>query len=101
MVNQQVQIGDLKALLQDIKLGEQVANTDSILRPFMSKFKKIGSFFQGKYVAEDDTWKITNYVVELDRLKNARAKQLGITKDRLVAELSPEDLMNLKEKLQT
>ena len=96
VVNQQVQIGDLKALLQDIKLGEQVANTDSILRPFMSKFKKIGSFFQGKYVAEDDTWKITNYVVELDRLKNARAKQLGITKDRLVAELGPEGLMNLK-----
>ena len=34
----------------------------------MSKLKKLGDFFQGKYVAEDDTWKITNYVVELDRL---------------------------------
>ena len=96
VVNQQVQIGDLKALLQDIKLGEQIANTDSILRPFMSKFKKLGNFLQGKYVAEDDVFKITNYVVELDRLKGARAKQLGITKDRLLAELSPEDLISLK-----
>jgi hypothetical protein len=45
VVNQQVQIGDLKALLQDIKLGEQISNTDSILRPFMAKFKKLGNFF--------------------------------------------------------
>jgi hypothetical protein len=95
VVNQQVQIGDLKALLQDIKLGEQISNTDSILRPFMSKFKKLGEAFQGKYVAEDDVWKITNYVVELDRLKVGRATQLGITKDRL--KLSPEDLLNLKK----
>ena len=41
----------------------------------MRKLKKLGSFFQGKYVAEDDTWKITNYVVELDRLKQAAIKQ--------------------------
>jgi hypothetical protein len=95
VVNQQVQIGDLKALLQDIKLGEQISNTDSILRPFMSKFKKLGEAFQGKYVAEDDVWKITNYVVELDRLKAGKARQLGITKDRL--KLSPEDLLNLKK----
>ncbi len=95
VVNQQVQIGDLKALLQDIKLGEQISNTDSILRPFMSKFKKLGQAFQGKYVAEDDVWKITNYVVELDRLKVGRAKQLGITKDQL--KLNPDDLINLKK----
>ena len=41
----------------------------------MTKLKKLGSFFQGKYVAEDDTWKITNYVVELDRLKQSAVKQ--------------------------
>jgi hypothetical protein len=41
----------------------------------MTKLKKLGSFFQGKYVAEDDTWKITNYVVELDRLKQSAIKQ--------------------------
>ena len=78
VVNSQVQIGDLKNLLRDLKFGEQASNTDAVLRPMLSKFKKILEGFQGKYVAEDDTWKITNYVVELDRLKRAATKQ-GIT----------------------
>ena len=73
VVNQQVQIGDLKNLLKDIKFGEQVSNTDSILRPMLSKLRKVGQFFQGKYVAEDDTWKITNYFVEKARRKKAYA----------------------------
>jgi len=74
VVNQQVQIGDLKNLLRDIKFGEQVSNTDSVLRPMLSKLRKLGQFFQGKYVAEDDTWKITNYFVEMARRKKAYAK---------------------------
>ena len=53
------------------------------------KLKKLGQFFQGKYVAEDDTWKITNYVVELDRLKQAAVKQ-GI-------ETTPEVIQGLKK----
>ena len=56
-----------------IKFGEQVSNTDSILRPMLSKLRKVGQFFQGKYVAEDDTWKITNYFVEMARRKKAYA----------------------------
>ena len=75
VVNSQVQIGDLKALLTDVKLGSQAANIDSIVSPFMKKMSKLKEFFQGKYVAEDDTFKITNYVVELDRLKKAAVKQ--------------------------
>ena len=74
VVNQQVQIGDLKALLQDMKFGEQVANLDGVLRPMLAKLKQVGRFFQGKYVAEDDTWKITNYFVEMARRKKAYAK---------------------------
>jgi hypothetical protein len=31
------------------------------------KIKKIPEYLQGKYVAEDDFWKITNYFVELER----------------------------------
>ena len=38
----------------------------------LTRLKKLGSFFQGKYVAEDDTWKITNYAAELDRLKKGK-----------------------------
>ena len=64
VVNSQVQIGDLKNLLRDIKFGEQIANADTILRPFMSKLRKIGEFAQGKYVAEDDTFKIASYLIE-------------------------------------
>ena len=88
VVNSQVQIGDLINLLRDVTANPGVVSTDSILKPFMSKLKKLGQFFQGKYVAEDDTWKITNYVVELDRLKQAAVKQ-GV-------ELTPEAIQGLK-----
>jgi len=89
VVNSQVQIGDLKNLLRDIKFGDQATVTDSILKPMMSKFKKLLEFAQGKYVAEDDAWKITNYVVELARLKRAAAKQ-GI-------KLTPEAIQGFKK----
>ena len=75
VVNSQVQIGDLVNMLRDASGCANIANADAILSPLMSKLKKVGKFFQGKYVAEDDTWKITNYVVELDRLKKAAVKQ--------------------------
>ena len=88
VVNSQVQIGDLINLLKDVTGNPGVVSTDSVLKPFMSKLKKLGQFFQGKYVAEDDTWKITNYVVELDRLKQAAVKQ-GV-------ELTPEAIQGLK-----
>jgi hypothetical protein len=41
----------------------------------MRRMRKIKEFAQGKYVAEDDTFKITNYVVELDRLKKSAVLQ--------------------------
>ena len=81
VVNSQVQIGDLKALLKDVKFGEQAANLDSILSPFMRRMTKLKDFFQGKYVAEDDTFKITNYVVELDRLKKQVAKGKAVNRN--------------------
>ena len=89
VVNSQVQIGDLVNLLKDATGNPGVVSTDAILKPFMTKLKKLGSFFQGKYVAEDDTWKITNYVVELDRLKQSAVKQ-GI-------ELSDDVVKGLKQ----
>ena len=89
VVNSQVQIGDLINLLRDATGNPGVVSTDAILRPFLTKLKKLGGFFQGKYVAEDDTWKITNYVVELDRIKKAAVKQ-GIIRN--VDEI-PEDIL--------
>ena len=96
VVNSQVQIGDLKNLLRDIKFGDQATVTDSILKPMMSKFKKLLEFAQGKYVQEDDTWKITNYVVELRRLKRAAAKRAGTNFDDFNRTLSADDLKALK-----
>ena len=96
VVNSQVQIGDLKNLLRDIKFGDQATVTDSILRPMMSKFKKVLEFAQGKYVAEDDTWKITNYLVDLRRLKRAAAKRAGKNFDDFNRTLSADDLKALK-----
>ena len=75
VVNSQVQIGDLKALLQDIRFGQQAANVDTVLNPMMAKLKKVGQFFQGKYVAEDDTFKIASYVMEKAKLKSRYAKR--------------------------
>ena len=89
VVNSQVQIGDLINLLKDATGNPGVVSTDAILNPMLAKLKKLGQFFQGKYVAEDDTWKITNYVVELDRIKNAAVKQ-GII--RSVDDI-PEDIL--------
>ena len=90
VVNSQVQIGDLVNLLKDATGNPGVVSTDAILRPFMTKLKKLGSFFQGKYVAEDDTWKITNYVVELDRLKQSAIKQGVELTDDVVRGLKQE-----------
>ena len=75
VVNSQVQIGDLKALLQDIRFGQQAANVDTVLNPMLAKLKKVGSFFQGKYVAEDDTFKIASYVMEKAKLKKRYIKR--------------------------
>ena len=74
IVNQQIQVGDLKGLFSAARFGEDVANTDAVLRPMMSRLKAIPKWLQGKYVAEDDFWKITNYFVETSRRKNAYAK---------------------------
>ena len=73
VVNSNVRMGDLRALLRDVKFGEGLS-TDNMLKPMMSKLGKISQKFQDFYVAEDDFWKITNYAVEMDRLGKAYAK---------------------------
>ena len=75
VTNSQVQLGDLISLLKDTNAGETMMGLDNILGRMFKKFKKGGEFLQGKYMAEDDTFKITNYVVELDRLKKSAVLQ--------------------------
>tara|TARA_R100001163_G_scaffold55261_1_gene42688 strand:+ start:381 stop:4316 length:3936 start_codon:yes stop_codon:yes gene_type:complete len=87
VVNSQVQIGDLRSLLSDINFGDKITDLDAVVNPLLSKLKKIPDYLQGKYVAEDDFWKITNYFVELNRRNDAYAKA-GIKKS--VRELKEE-----------
>jgi hypothetical protein len=96
VVNSQVQIGDLRALMKDINFGDKIADLDAVLNPMLSKLKKIPEYLQGKYTAEDDFWKITNYFVELDRRKNAYIKDAARRKVKLDAD-SPEFTKRLKE----
>jgi|TARA_R110002012_G_scaffold266640_1_gene450258 hypothetical protein len=87
IVNSQVQIGDLKNLLRDVKFGDKITDVDAVMRPMMARLKKIPEYLQGKYVAEDDFWKITNYFVELNRRDQAyRAKGIIKTANQLKEE---------------
>ena len=74
IVNQQIQVGDLKSIFKTARFGEDVGNTDAVLRPLMSRLKAIPKYLQDKYVAEDDFWKVTNYFVEMSRRKAAYNK---------------------------
>ena len=94
VTNSQVQMGDLISLLKDTNAGASMVGIDNILGRMFKKFKKVGEFLQGKYMAEDDAWKITNFVVELDRIIKASAKRTGMSLDdfkkRLVQKKLPD-----------
>ena len=74
VVNSQVQIGDLRALLKDVNFGDKISDLDAVMNPMLSKLKKIPEYLQGKYTAEDDFWKITNYFMEMSRREKAYIK---------------------------
>jgi len=81
VVNSQVQIGDVKNLLRDVRFGENL-NLDKPLESMMRKLtagtgRKAKGFMKGAedlYTAEDDLFKIANFAVERSRLKNAFTK---------------------------
>ena len=78
VVNSQVQLGDVKNLLRDVRFGENL-NLAKPLESMMRKLtagtgRKAKSFMKGAedlYTAEDDLFKIANFAVERLRLKNA------------------------------
>jgi len=77
VVNSQVQLGDVKNLLRDLKFGNDL-NIDRPLSSMgiklLAKVKKGQKFAEDLYTAEDDLFKITNFAVERFRLKNAYLK---------------------------
>ena len=81
VVNSQVQLGDIKNLLTDTRMGENL----NIGKPLESMMKKLTSgtgrklksgmkFAEDLYTAEDDLFKIANYAVEMQRLRGAYTK---------------------------
>ena len=78
VVNSQVQLGDVKNLLRDVRFGENL-NLAKPLESMMKKLtagtgRKAKAFMKGAedlYTAEDDFFKIANFAVERLRLKNA------------------------------
>ena len=80
IVNQQLQIGDMKNLFKTAKFGEDIGNTDAVLRPMMNAIKSVPRWLQGKYVAEDDFWKVVNWNLERNRYEGI-VGNLGINKN--------------------
>ena len=103
VTNSQVQLGDLISLLKDTNAGASIMGIDNVLGRMFKKFKKGGEFFQRKYMAEDDTFKITNFVVELDRIIKSAAKRAGQSVDdfkkTLTEKVGPDGLKIRNEKL--
>jgi hypothetical protein len=96
VVNSQVQIGDLKNLMRDVNYGDSIMELDKIVNPLLNKLKKVPAYLQGKYVAEDDFWKITNYFVELNRRQDALIKD-GIRRGVKIDPTNAEFLTKLKK----
>ena len=73
VVNSQVQLADLKALLKDIDFGSTLGSIKAFnkLAKGLSRVKR---FAQDAYTAEDDFWKIFSYYKEQDRLFAAYGK---------------------------
>ena len=73
VVNSQVQLGDLRKLLEDVDFGGTLnkLNSDWGLKRLLNRLNKIKKGAQDAYTAEDDFWKIFTYLGEKSRLKTA------------------------------
>ena len=73
VVNSQVQLADLQALLKDVNFGSYLGSIKAFdkLAKGLSRVKR---FAQDAYTAEDDFWKIFSYFKEQDRLFSAYKK---------------------------
>ena len=74
LVNQQIQVGDMKGMFEQIQTLGISPNVDGVLGAMMKKLKKVGQFAQGKYIQEDDTIKVASYITEMGKLKRGYAK---------------------------
>ena len=73
VVNSQVQLGDLRRLLEDVDFGSTLnqLNSDYGLNKLLKRLSKVKRFAQDAYTAEDDFWKIFTFLGEKSRLDKA------------------------------
>tara|TARA_A100001201_G_scaffold59728_1_gene57184 strand:+ start:10 stop:1914 length:1905 start_codon:yes stop_codon:yes gene_type:complete len=86
VVNSNVRLGDLRALLKDVDFGATMT-ADKGMRLLLKPLQKITKASQDFYTAEDDFWKIASWGAERARLGKAYEKY-GISKT--AAELDEE-----------
>ena len=70
VVNSQVQLGDLKRLLEDVDFGATLNNVTG-LNGFLKKLSGAKKFAQDAYTAEDDFWKIFSFLGEKGKMQKA------------------------------
>jgi len=78
VVNSNVRLGDLRALLKDVDFGSTMT-ADKGMRLLLKPLQKITKTSQDFYTAEDDFWKIASWGAERSRLGKAYEKY-GISK---------------------
>ena len=74
VVNSQVQIGDLRRLLEDVDFGgvlNKVGADYNGVNTLLKRLSRIKKGAQDAYTAEDDFWKIFTFLGEKTRLQNA------------------------------
>ena len=68
VVNNNVRLGDLTRLLEDVNFGETMT-ADKGFRMLLKPLSKLKSVSQDLYTAEDDFWKIASWAMEKSRLE--------------------------------
>jgi hypothetical protein len=78
VVNNNVRLGDLTRLLEDVNFGETMSS-DKGFRMLLKPLSKLKSVSQDLYTAEDDFWKIASWAMEKSRLEKTLANA-GLTR---------------------
>jgi len=68
VVNNNVRLGDLTRLLEDVNFGETMT-ADKGFRMLLKPLSKLKAVSQDLYTAEDDFWKIASWAMEKSRLE--------------------------------
>ena len=92
VVNSQVQLGDLRRLLEDVDFGgvlNKVGPNFNGVNTLLRRLSKIKKGAQDAYTAEDDFWKIFTFLGEKARLHTS-LKQAGLSLGDDIIEVLPD-----------